>query len=281
MCLNSITVSVHCTLTGIEEDNFANVETGDSSSVMTFTSSPSTSFTGLGTKTVSAGVAGGEVATASTASLASLTAYADGVTSNSLSITVNALPSITTTSLPGATQSGVYSQTLANTGGTSPFAWTETGALPSGLALSSAGVISGTVSGTATVQAYPFTATLTDADGVTATKALSITVNAKPVITTTTLPAVDQGQTTYSQTLAGSAGTTSYTWTETGALPSGLTLSSAGVISGTVSGTATVQAYPFTATLTDANGVTATQALSITVNAKPVHHDPRRCRPRR
>ena len=196
---------------------------------------------------------------------------ADGVTATkALSITVNAKPVITTTTLPAVDQGQTtYSQTLTNTGGTSPLTWTETGALPSGLTLSSAGVISGTVSGTATVQAYPFTATLTDADGVTATQALSITVNAKPVITTTTLPAVDQGQTTYSQTLTNTGGTSPLTWTETGALPSGLTLSSAGVISGTVSGTATVQAYPFTATLTDANGVTATQALSITVNAKP------------
>jgi len=57
--------------------------------------------------------------------------------------------------------------------------------------------------------------------------------------------------TSYSQTLAGSGGAGTYVWTETGALPTGLSLSSAGVISGTPTAAG---AFPFTATMTDVNG---------------------------
>ena len=47
---------------------------------------------------------------------------------------------ITTASLPAGTAGSVYSQTLAATGGNTPYAWTvASGPLPSGLTLSSAG----------------------------------------------------------------------------------------------------------------------------------------------
>ena len=117
---------------------------------------------------------------------------ANGVSdTQALTLTVNAAPSITTTTLAGATQGGAYSQTVAGTGGTTPYAWSiTTGILPSGLTLNAAtGVISGTVGASAVSET--FTVTLTDADGVTATKSLTITVNAAPSITTTTLPGSD------------------------------------------------------------------------------------------
>ena len=109
---------------------------------------------------------------------------ANGVAATqSLTITVSAAPSITTTTLPGATQTGAYSQTVAGTGGTNPYAWSVTsGILPSGLTLNaSTGVISGTVGASAVSET--FTVTLTDANGVTATKSLTITVSAAPSIT--------------------------------------------------------------------------------------------------
>lgn len=58
---------------------------------------------------------------------------------------------ITTTSLPSATAGVAYSATLAASGGTAPYSWAITsGALPSGLTLSSSGVISGTPSAAGT-----------------------------------------------------------------------------------------------------------------------------------
>ncbi len=267
-CMSPVTQGVSCQLTAVLQDNFGNTETADNASVVTFAGLPTTVISGLGSATVSAGVAN-ETVLAANAGSDLLTASADGVTSNTLPITVNGPPSITTTSLPGATQTGAYSQTMAGTGGTTPYNWTITGgSLPTGLTLNaSTGVISGTVGASAVSET--FTVTLTDADGVTATKSLTITVNAAPSITTTTLPAATQTQTTYSQTLAVSGGTSAFTWSvSAGTLPTGLTLNaSTGVISGTVGASATSQT--FTVKVVDANGVSATKSLTITVNAKP------------
>jgi hypothetical protein len=269
-CASTITVTSHCVLTATLEDNFQNVETSDNASVVTFSALPANSFTGLGNLTVSGGITGGDTVTAASTGSISLSASADGVTSNAVVITVNGLPSVATTTLSPATRTqSNYLQTLVGTGGTAPYTWSLTsGALPTGLSLNgSTGVISGAVGSSAT--SATFSVTITDADGVTATKSLSITVNVVPTVTTSSLPTATQTQTSYSQTLAGTGGTVPYAWSvTTGSLPSGLSLNAAtGVISGTVGSSATTQI--FTVTLTDVNGVTATHSLTLTVNAKP------------
>ena len=268
-CSSNITVSAQCILNATLADYYGNTETTDSLSTATFAQIAGTGVvTGLGNYPVSAGVAL-DTLTGATGGPVSVTASADGVTSNTISFTVNAKPSITTTSLPGATQTGAYSTALAGTGGTTPYTWSiTTGSLPSGLTLNaSTGVISGTVGATATSQT--FTVTLTDADGVTATQALTLSVNAKPTITTASLATATQNEINYSQPLTGTGGTTPYTWSvSTGHLPTGLSINSAtGAITGTVGSTATSQT--FTVTLTDANGVTATKSYTLTVNAAP------------
>jgi hypothetical protein len=89
---------------------------------------------------------------------------------------------VTTATLPGGTVGTSYSQTLAGTGGAGTYVWTETGALPGGLSLSSAGVISGTPT---SAGAFPFTVTMTDVNGQSTTGSLSITTAGT---TTTTKP---------------------------------------------------------------------------------------------
>jgi type II secretory pathway component PulM len=177
-----------------------------------------------------------------------------------LSITVLPPPTITPITLPNGEVTIPYSQTLTATGGVGAYTWTVTvGALPAGLSLSTAGVISGTptIAGTSS-----FTVQVADANGVTASANLSITVVAGPAITPTALPT---GEVTipYSQTLTAIGGVGAYTWTVTvGTLPAGLSLSTAGVISGTptIAGTSS-----FTVRVADANGGIATANLSITV----------------
>ncbi|MBA5866065.1 MAG: hypothetical protein GDA67_05130 [Nitrospira sp. CR1.3] len=151
-----------------------------------------------------------------------------------LSILINPAvpPTITTMSLPGGTVGLPYSQTLAATGGTGTLAWTRSaGSLPANLALSSAGIISGTPTNTGTSN---FTVRVTDALSQSDTQALSITISAALTITTTSpLPNARVGR-SYNQTLQRSGGTAPFTWSVSAALPSGLQLAaSTGVISGT------------------------------------------------
>ena len=173
---------------------------------------------------------------------------------------------ITTTSLPQVTVNSAYSQQLTSSGGNPPVTWalaTGSAPLPTGLFLSSAGVISGTPT---TVGMYSFTVQASDATPASVTQTLSINVVALTGlnVTTTTSPAGNIG-TAYSATLAATGGATPYTWTLAGgALPAGLTLATTGVISGTpyVAGTSS-----FTVQVKDsqATQATATKLLSITI----------------
>jgi len=210
-------------------------------------------------------ISGTETGNANSYPIAVKVTDANGVSdTQALTIMVNAVPTVSTTSpLPAATQTEIgYSQTLTETGGTSPFTWSETGAMPAGLSLSSGGLISGNVGAGAVTETI--VAEVTDADGATATKSLLITVNVPPNITSTSpLTGATHGH-PYSVTLNETGGTSAFTWSETGALPAGLNLNaSTGIISGTETGADNT--YNFTAKVTDANGVTDTQALSITV----------------
>ena len=93
--------------------------------------------------------------------------------------------SIQPSSLPAATVSQNYSQTLTAIGGTAPYTFTvSSGALPAGLSLSPAGVLSGTPSSAGT---FNFTVTATDSSvngAYTTGEGYTFTVNhGQPVLT--------------------------------------------------------------------------------------------------
>jgi len=184
----------------------------------------------------------------------------------SMSLTINPVLNITTSSLPAWTVGVVYSQTLVATGGTAPFSWTiASGTLPSGLSLSSVGIISGTptTAGGPTSVTYK----ITDNTSATATKSLSITINTSLNITSSSLPAWTVSK-PYSQTLNATGGTAPYTWTiASGTLPAGLSFSSGGVISGTPTTAGGPTSVNFQ--VTDAVTATANKSLPITINAAP------------
>jgi FtsP/CotA-like multicopper oxidase with cupredoxin domain len=211
----------------------------------------------------SAGVISGNPSATGTFTFTARVAAGNGTSATQLlSITVTAPVGITTTTLPGATTGVAYNQSLGSTGGSTPLTWSvSAGALPGGLTLSSAGVISGNPGATGT---FTFTARVAAGNGTSATRQLSITVTAPVSITTATLPGASTGA-GYSVTLAATGATVPYTWAlSTGALPTSLTLSTAGVISGTPSVTGT---FNFTVQVTAANGSSATRALSIVVGS--------------
>ena len=176
---------------------------------------------------------------------------------------------ITPASLAAITQyTPMTSVSLSATGGTAPYTYSIiSGALPAGLSMTSAGVISGNT--TAVAGTYSFTVQATDATSCLGTKAYSLTVNCPTIsIAPATLPNGTQ-YTAYSQALsATTAGTgvpaQTYTWSvSTGTLPTGLTLSSAGLLSGTVTGAPGV--YNFTARVQNQDACVATLGYSITI----------------
>jgi hypothetical protein len=212
----------------------------------------------------STGVISGMPKTAGTSSFTVQVKDAINATSaKSLSLTIYAPLTISTSSLPGGTTGTAYSQTLAATGGKTPHKWSmASGSLPAGLSLAgSTGVISGTPTTTGT---STFSVQVKDANNTTSTKTLSIIIYAPLSISTSTLPAGTKGA-AYSQTLTASGGKTPYTWSiSSGSLPTGLTLNSS---TGVISGTPTKKGKSsFAVKVIDANAKTATKSLSITVN---------------
>ncbi len=175
-----------------------------------------------------------------------------GATAYSLVITCPAI-SVTNPSTANGTVDAPFSQAFTQTGaiGTATFSTTST--LPAGLALSAAGVLSGTpgLNGT-----FPIVVKVTDSNGCTGTGATYTLVIACQTITVT-----NPGTTTgavgapFSQTFTQSGvGThTPATFTTASTLPSGLTLSTAGVLSGTPGQNGT---FPIVVTVTDSNGCT-------------------------
>ncbi len=156
-----------------------------------------------------------------------------------------------------------YTLTMSATGGTAPYTWSLIGgSLPPGLNISSSGVISGTPT---TLGVYP--ATVRASDSATSANFANISITVLPAITITTTPALPQGTpgTSYNVTLAASGGAGPYSWSiVSGTLPSGLTLSTAGTVSGipTASGS-----YNFVARATDITTAYSMQSFVINIGA--------------
>lgn len=194
--------------------------------------------------------------------------------------TLNVSPSTVTLSpvgptLPDASSGSAYSQTFSASGGTAPYRFTiVSGAPPAGMTFNTAtGALTGTPSASGT---FPFSVQATDSSTgpgtpFSATNNYSLVVNAPPVIivlSPSTLPNGTSGV-NYSQTMVATGGVGPYTFAITsGALPNGITLSSAGVLSGAPT---QAGAFNFTVTATDDLGMKGTQAYTLVINqAVPV-----------
>ncbi len=168
--------------------------------------------------------------------------------------------------LPDAVLGAIYNPfTLQFIGGIAPQVWTvSAGSLPPGMGLSSAGVISGSLSATGT---YSFTARLQDSSNPAqaASVALSIRV-AAPLVITTPRGALSDAlyKTPYSQTLTSTGGNTPVTWSlASGLLPPGMTLGTAGVISGSATSTGM---FSFTVKAADSSSPQQSATASFTIS---------------
>ncbi len=157
------------------------------------------------------------------------------------------------TSLPVLRAGVPFSQTLTSTGGTGPYTYTlQSGPIVPGLSLSSSGVISGTPTKRST---YFFTVRSTDSLGQFKDKGYGGNVETPILSLDTTSLTAGQGI-PFSQNLSTSGGVAPYIYDveppgSTNQLPSGITLSSSGLVSGTTN--AAIGAYPITIRITDSS----------------------------
>ncbi|WP_343548106.1 putative Ig domain-containing protein [Ralstonia sp.] len=229
--------------------------------------------TGLSFNTGTGVLSGTPITTGSVNFTVTATDHATGTgpysTSGTYTLTTTA-PTVTVSpaTLTAATVGVAYSQTATAGGGATPYSYALTaGALPAGLTLNGS---TGAITGTPTAGGSSnFTVTATDANSYTGSRAYTLTVNAATVsVSPNTLPGGTIA-TAYSQTLLASGGTGPYTYAvAAGSLPTGLTLSSNGTLSGTPTAGGT---FNFTVTATDSSTgtgpYTGSRAYSLTIGS--------------
>ncbi len=193
---------------------------------------------------------------------------ADFTTNQSVSINMTAGPAGSCALTGGSiTSSGsspevgqYYSATISASGGSAPYTYSVvTGALPTGLSLSSSGTISGTPTAAGS---FDFQIQSADSAGNTGYTqyALAVAAASSVAVSPTSLP-TPLLNTAYSQAISAAGGASPYAFTvSAGALPTGLSLnSSSGVISGTPTAAG---AYSFTIRATDAGSLTGARSYN-------------------
>ena len=233
---------------------------------------PAPTFTEIGTLpsgvTLStAGVLSGTPASGAGVSYSIVIEASNGVSpeaSQAFTLTVDHAPAITSAS--GTTLTvGTAGSFAVTASGYPSSTFTESGPLPSGVTLSTAGVLSGTPAA-GTGGTYPITIAATNGVSPDATQSFTLTVDQAPAITsanTTTFAVGTSGS--FSETASGFP---TPTFTEYGLLPSGVTLTSAGVLSGTPAA-GTGGTYPITITATNGVSPHASQSFTLTVEQAP------------
>jgi uncharacterized protein (TIGR03437 family) len=194
-----------------------------------------------------------------------------GQASQQFSLNINpATPTLTITTkvlISGGAGQG-YSQSVDAAGGSPPYTFSASG-LPAGLAISSAGKITGTPTNNGS---YPVTITVMDAVGAQATHSYTLTVTSSLTIATTDIANASVGQ-SYFQVITAVGGTTPLTFTTTG-LPPGLALTPGSTtmqvnLSGTLS-PSSAGTYTVDVTVTDARNASATAEYTLIVYSPPV-----------
>jgi hypothetical protein len=178
---------------------------------------------------------------------------------------------IATSGIPAGKVGAAYSFTMSATGGSLPYSWTAAG-LPEGLSMTTGGAISGVPTSSGT-----FSAVITVEDSASLTNSKPFEITILPALSSGGEHSVSKLQITISDLtdctvgeqcnmkLTAKGGTSPYTWSASG-LPDGLSLSSAGVLSGTPSEAGSTQ---IDFKVTDSGKRTASLTLELKVNPSP------------
>ncbi|MCB1210094.1 MAG: hypothetical protein KDK97_12235, partial [Verrucomicrobiales bacterium] len=137
-------------------------------------------------------------------------------TENTVDFGFRACPTIAVNpgTMAGATQYTAYSVNLTSTGGSGPYTYgLETGSLPSGITLSTAGVLGGTPGASAAPGNYAFSVRSVDSLGCSAVINYTLTLVCPPLAISPSSLAPGAQYAAYSQALSVNGGTSPYTWT--------------------------------------------------------------------
>jgi len=195
-----------------------------------------------------------------------------------VSVTVSA-PTIAiapaTPTLPAATVASAYSETITASGGTSPYSYAVTaGALPAGLSLSSAGVVSGTPTASGS-----FSFTITATDSSTGTGAPFTASHAYTLSTNIQAPIAGA----VTATVAANSSANPITLNLSGGAAASVAIASnpahgAAIVSGTSVSYTPAPGYSgpdgFTYTATNATGTSAPATVALTVTAPTLAFSP-------
>lgn len=178
---------------------------------------------------------------------------------------INPPPTIAAVAPQKWTRTRPYSFNFTGAAGTPPLTFSvATGTLPPGLALTSSGLLSGTLT---TTGPFSFDARVTDLRGATATTAFSIDVAEVPAITTSSLPDCTE-RVAFAVVFTSTGGTQPLSWSVvSGTFPFSKTVDAAlGKVDAVTIASGT---HTFTLRVTDAAGAAGERELSMLLNPTP------------
>jgi hypothetical protein len=190
--------------------------------------------------------------------------------SMAVTVTVKDPPTVTGPSTATFVVNSAGSVDFGSTGFPTP-SLSESGALPSGVTFVDHGDGTATLAGTPAAGTQgTYNLTIRASNGTTdATKAFTLTVNPAVTVATTALPHGAVGV-TYNAQLAASGGLPPYTWQITaGALPTGLSMSDSGAITGTPTGPAGSASITFLVIDSLNPAGTDSKTLTLTIDRGP------------
>jgi|GEM_PF-717834 len=159
-----------------------------------------------------------------------------------------------------------FNQVFTSTGGTFPIVFSTANTLPSGMSLSTSGILSGTPTETGS---FPLAVFATDMNGCHGTGTTYNLVISCPSITVSN-PSIVSGNygVPFSQSFTSSGGIAPVTFSTSSSLPLGLSLSTSGLLSGIPNQTGS---FPIVVSATDVNGCQGTGAIyNLVINNCPV-----------